>query len=191
MRLFAALDLSEEASEELALWWQQAGLQLHASEWRFVPRENWHLTLAFYGEITGGEAERLADALSERLPGFQPLLLRLKGSGVFPSLARPRVIWAGVEDARPPGSLAQLARCCRLAGHATLRKRGAKEDPFRGHVTLARARGLVSPLRPEMWQDFPPLPDVTWLADTVRLYQSVLRPEGAQYRCIEEFRLKE
>ena len=80
-----------------------------------------------------------------------------------------------------------MARCCRRAGHATVRKRSAKVAPFRGHITLARGNEFTAPISAEMLAEMPPCPELEWVADSLVLYQSILRPEGAKYRKLEEF----
>jgi len=194
MRLFAALEVPEDVCDEIAAWWSAASVHLPPGEWRDVPRRNWHLTLAFYGEVGGTEMDDLAEALAECAQGTAPLSLQNAGWGVFPRPARPRVFWAGIESPeRGPGrtqDLKHLARCCRHAGRVTLRKHTAKSEPFRGHITLARAVPEASPLAAELWQELPDAPVLTWSAYTLALYASQLRPQGPRYRLVEAFELK-
>ena len=189
MRLFAALDLPVAVAEELHAWWESANADYPPAVWRDVPPRNWHLTLAFFGEVEGGDTDDLAEVLGACAARTTPLQLAFDGFGAFPSLMRPRVLWAGVGDSGG-GELMRLARCCRLAGHATLRKRSARDEPFRGHVTLARASAAL-PIEAEVLAAMPPLPELSWTAGTLRLIQSMLRPEGARYRILEDFPLGE
>ena len=53
MRLFVAIEMPESVIDEIAAWWQGACLYLPASEWRDLPNRNWHLTLAFFGDVRG------------------------------------------------------------------------------------------------------------------------------------------
>ncbi len=190
MRLFAALDLPDEVRDDIAAWWTAASVMLPAGEWRDIPKNNWHLTLAFYGEVNGAELDDLAEALAE-CAGLSPRLsLSTGGVGVFPRPARPRVFWAGVGEEDGGKGLRHLARCCRQAGHVTLRKQSAREIPFRGHITLARAGADVAPITGDTWADLPELPVVSWRSEVLGLYASQLRPQGAVYRLIESFELK-
>lgn len=188
MRLFAALELPAEVAGELHAWWESAAADYPPAVWRDVPPRNWHLTLAFFGEVEGSDIDDLAEALAACAARSAPLQLALDGFGAFPSVSRPRVLWAGVADAG--GGLVRLARCCRLAGHATVRKRSAQDTPFRGHVTLARASDAL-PLEAEVLAAMPPLPELSWTAGRLVLIQSTLRPEGARYRILEDFPLGE
>lgn len=189
MRVFVALDLPEEVTEAVASWWTAACLHLPASDWRDVPKGNWHITLAFFGEVDGGRLDDLAEAIAECAAGAPPFSLHLHGLGVFPRLQRARVFWLGVEAINGGNSLRLLAGCCRRAGFATVRKQTAKVDPFHGHITLARRRGQPEPLPPQILADMPAVPEAQWQAGCLRLYRSELHREGARYRILEEFEL--
>jgi len=190
MRLFAAIELSEDVSEGLQGWWAQASDMLTLAGWRPTPAHLWHLTLAFYGDVGADDADDLSEQLSECAAHSASLHLQTGRFGVFPRPAHPRVFWAGVDDVGHEKSLKRLAHCCRRAGHATVRKRSAREAAFRGHITVARASGSVTPLDDGRMQTMPPVPPVPklyWRADCFSLFQSILRPEGPQYRRLETF----
>jgi 2'-5' RNA ligase len=191
MRLFAALPLPRELVEAIGGWRVEACTHLPAGDWRDLPRENWHLTLAFYGDVGGRQADSLAEALEECACSALPLQLQLAGFGVFPKPARANVFWIGVEDAAAGGALASLAGCCRRAGFATVRKRGAKSEPFRGHVTLARRRGFPDVLPMDALAAMPQAPAMAWEAKYLQLICSTLHKDGARYQVCEEFTLGE
>jgi len=214
MRLFAALETPDEIAEEIDAWWQGAATHLEPGDWRDVPIKNWHVTLAFYGDVEGGRIDDLAEALTEYVKGTSkeklksgriregeepgvngPLTLKTTAFGAFPKFTKPRVLWAGVDDSDGSGRLKEMARCCRRAGRATVRgsrgKSSAKESPgvtpFKGHITLARAGEFSVPVTAEMLAEMPPFPELEWTVDRLVLFQSILRPEGAKYRKLEEF----
>jgi RNA 2',3'-cyclic 3'-phosphodiesterase len=189
MRLFAALELPEEIRDAMLEWWYEAGRYLDQALWREVPAQLWHVTLAFYGEVDGQDVDDLAEELMECAAIGATLDLQFAGVGVFPNPARPKVFWAGVDEMYGGHHLRHLARCCRRAGHVTVRKLLAKEAPFRGHVTMARYQGHGLALPDRVWEAMPELPELTWRASQVCLFQSILRPEGPQYRRLETFTL--
>lgn len=188
MRLFAALDPPEEVIDAIALWWTEACVNLPAGEWRDIPKQNWHLTLAFYGDVDGDCYDDLAEALAQCAHEAAPITLRLEGFGVFPRPDRARVFWIGIGNGGDTG-LRGLARCCRRQGFANVRKQTAKLEPFRGHITLARRRGLPGPITPACLAQMPEVTADQWQADCLRLYQSELHHDGARYRVLEEFEL--
>jgi len=189
MRLFVALGLPVAALEEAAAWWPAACVHLPVGQWRDIPRRNWHLTLAFYGETSGNCVDALADTLAECAFRTPCLKLHFRGFGVFPGLQRPNVFWLGVQEDAGHSGLKKLARCCRQAGRATVRKQTAREPPFRGHITMARRRGYPVPLTAEAIAQMPEAPDISWQAKTLRLYRSELHRDGARYFVLEEFTL--
>jgi len=190
MRLFAAVDVPEDVRHEIAAWWTEACTQLPIGDWRDVAERNWHLTLAFYGDVPGDEVNELAEALADCAAGASPFRVYRGACGVFPHALRPRVFWAGVDAGEGSNELRHLARCCRQAGRVTLRKHTAKEAPFRGHITLARALPDAAPLGGEVWQSLPDLPVLEWTVGAVSLYASQLRPQGPIYRLVEAFEFK-
>jgi len=190
MRLFAALELPADVIDSLQTWWSDTSAFFSPDGWRPVRPSACHLTLAFYGDVCAPDADDLCEHLCE-CAALSPMLhLRTSGFGVFPRPARPRVFWAGVQDCGEGKSLKRLAHCCRRAGHATVRKRNAREAAFRAHITLARAREQVKPVDAASMRMLPPVPDIRWSADSLSLFQSILRPQGPQYRRLEVFTLK-
>ena len=109
MRLFVALDLPWALRDRLSAL---AGAGIPGARW--VPPENYHLTLRFIGETPGHRAEDIDIALASlRGRGFE---LTLSGLGTFAKGGRSTALWVGVE------------RC----GLEPERRR------FQPHVTLAR-----------------------------------------------------
>src|SRR5947209_7910180 len=89
MRLFVGLALPRVLKERLAML---AG-GLPGARW--VPTENYHLTLRFIGETPAYKAEEIDHALAAlRAPAFS---LTLSGIGVFEKGGRSVSLWAGVE----------------------------------------------------------------------------------------------
>ncbi|MDQ6986595.1 MAG: RNA 2',3'-cyclic phosphodiesterase [Mariprofundaceae bacterium] len=187
MRLFAAIEVPEDVRQQIAAWWTAASLHFPDGEWRDIPTRNWHITLAFYGDVDGGDVDNLAEKLAVCASETAPMRLVTQDCGIFPRASRPRVFWAGLVSDKQTKDLKYLARCCRRAGHATLRKRTAKERPFRSHITLARAGEFATPLAAEFWQTLPDLPQLAWTASSLILFASRLTSAGAQYRRVEEF----
>jgi len=190
MRLFAAIELPEPVIDELHDWWQQAACHFDEESWRPVSSHLWHVTLAFYGDVGGHDADDLAEALMQCAQSSAPLLLETDRFGFFPRAARPRLFWAGIRDAEAGKRLKNLAHCCRRAGHATVRKRTARETAFRGHITMARGRGFPTPLTMSELALLAEVPTLDWCADRLTLFQSILQPDGPQYRRLETFELK-
>jgi 2'-5' RNA ligase len=145
---------------------------------RWVGSEGIHLTLKFLGEIDRDRVETIGGTLVDAAAGMPPFLLTVKGVGVFPSIQRPRVIWAGaVAEAHRLFALQQAVEDgLEVAGFVRERRR------FRGHLTLGRVKGrldsaaLMSLLRREREFFIEPFP-----VARIILFQSQLKPTGAEY----------
>ncbi|MCE0761307.1 RNA 2',3'-cyclic phosphodiesterase [Pseudonocardia kujensis] len=136
---------------------------------RWTPPEQWHLTLAFLGEVDGATLDGVAAGLAAVAARAAPVELALAGAGRFGE----RVLWTGfVGDTDALAALAAgVAAAARAAGVAL------EDRAFRAHLTLARGRGSVSRLGPAVraLSGFAGRP---WRAETLRLVRS--RP-GPRY----------
>lgn len=154
MRVFAGLWPTPEVRQHLASALRTAvGVDPDAAPGRgpdgvrWTPAENWHVTLAFYGDLGEGRTEQLAGDLADVAAAGRPFELELTGAGVFAH----RTLWAGVGGAVE--SVHALVDGCRDAGEGV----GARHDDrvrSRPHVTLGRVaqprggrrrRDLVTP----------------------------------------------
>lgn len=125
MRLFAAIEIPDEIREDLA------ALQNGVPGARWVPEENIHLTLAFFGELQPPQAEDLDGLLSGI--AARPFTINFESVGLFGS--PPRVLWAGVSRSEPLVRLAdKVATAADRAGIEIDRRK------FAPHITLARMK---------------------------------------------------
>jgi 2'-5' RNA ligase len=125
MRLFVGVELPFELREKLA---EIAG-GLPGARW--VPAENYHLTLRFIGEVAPNTAEEIDLALAALRGRSFPLVL--SGVGVFEKGGRAVALWAGVERCQRLDHLqAKIETALQRAGLEPVRRR------FAPHVTLAR-----------------------------------------------------
>jgi 2'-5' RNA ligase len=125
MRLFVALDLPWSLRERLAA---MAG-GLPGARW--VPPENYHLTLRFIGETPAHRAEEIDHALAAlRGRGFS---LQLAGMHTFQKAGRATALWVGVERNPQLDHLqGKIETALKRIGLEPERRR------FTPHVTLAR-----------------------------------------------------
>ena len=144
--------------------------------WRFVREEGLHLTLRFLGEVDPSRRGVLDAAWRGAASGTGLLALRLRGAAFFPATGRPRVLWLGVEDETPDGSLARLSD--RIERAARAQGFPPEGRPFAAHVTLARARGDARIVRPPVARigDFG-----AFVAERLVLYRSEPDHGGSRY----------
>lgn len=136
-----------------------------------------HVTLKFLGNVDEEMVPSIADVMRRASEGIESFTVTLRGSGAFPSLRAPRVLWVGVEDDE---HLITLAR--RLEeGLANLGFPREKRR-FSPHITVARVKGpagreelarLMEAHREEVFGK--------QRVEDIRLKRSQLSPEGAVY----------
>lgn len=126
MRLFVALDLPWSVRAQLAAL---SGSGIPGARW--VPPENFHLTLRFIGDIPSHVARDVDDALlGLRARGFD---LTLTGMGVFSKGGISSALWVGVEKTPALDHLrTKIETAIRRCGLEPERRK------FQPHVTLAR-----------------------------------------------------
>jgi 2'-5' RNA ligase len=132
MRLFVALDLPHSTRQRLS------DLAVGVPGARWVPPENYHVTLRFIGEAPRHTAEELDLSLAAlRGRGFS---LTLAGVGTFEKAGRVSALWVGVErNAALDHLQGKIETALQRAGLAPERKR------FTPHVTLARLDNAAEP----------------------------------------------
>ena len=79
MRMFIGIPVPPDVQRALVL--AQNRLRESAGDARYVPRENFHVTMHFIGESR--DLEGAAAACDEAVRGIRPFLLRLSGYGSF------------------------------------------------------------------------------------------------------------
>ena len=95
IRSFLALDPPEEVLREIGAV-QNRLRKLIEGDIRWVRPEGIHLTLKFFGDISGGDVANIATVVEKAAEGERPFSLAVIGAGVFPDPHRPRVLWLGM-----------------------------------------------------------------------------------------------
>jgi 2'-5' RNA ligase len=124
-RLFIALPIPEDIAETLTT------LQSGVPDARWVPAENFHVTLCFAGEVQGGPMRDLAEELSDIAGSRFPV--EVAGVEQFSSGKQPKALVALVAKSDRLDWLHQkVSTVARNCGIEIERRK------FRPHVTLAR-----------------------------------------------------
>jgi 2'-5' RNA ligase len=181
IRTFIAVELPEKIIYTIGK--VQEKLKSHEVNIRWVRTENIHLTLKFLGNIQETDTEKIARVISESVKGYDPILLAVKGIGVFPGIKRPRVIWLGISK--------QLDLLTEL--QKTLDERlqtigfPKEKRPFKGHLTLGRIKSKIDAKKlHDVLKEFTQFESEHFFADRIILYKSELKPKGAVYTKLTE-----
>jgi 2'-5' RNA ligase len=169
MRLFVALvpPAAVLGDLDLAVEPHRAG----RADLRWSAPPDWHVTLAFLGDVSAPLAEGLAPRLARAASRHPPLPLAFAAAGAFPDPARARVLWCGLDGDRR--ALAELA----ASVAAGVGRAGAPPPdagrPFRPHLTLARSRREPADIR-DLVAALTSYQGPRWRAERVELIESHL-----------------
>ncbi len=153
---------------------------------KWVPEQNYHLTLKFLGAITPGEVQSLSNHL-QALARRSSFSLSVGGWGMFPSVRRPNVFWAGMG-----GELEALQALWRELDDRLSERGYPRDRHFHPHITLGRFRSpanvdsLIARL-----QSMPALNQIgAFPANALHLMESKLGPAGPSYRALSSYEFK-
>lgn len=174
LRVFSALPIPDEIAETVEARLDEA---LPGANWR--PRENFHITLAFYGELEETVIEDLDTELARI--DMAPFAVKLKGANHF-GKAEPSALWLGVE-AEP--ALTELAKKCRQAA----RRLGIEMETrnYLPHMTIAYLdAGDLDPVKLARYEQAMALFETeVFIADRFYLQSSRQRRKGPNHYPVE------
>lgn len=178
MRLFVAINFPDVVKQSLGTFINH--LRDLTADAKWVEAGNLHLTVQFLGNVPEDQVPAVVTALNRSVAGVASFRLNVSGVGVFPSVQRPRVLWAGVE-----GETSALIRLHRQV-QRELEQLGFEPENrrFSPHLTLARVRSpLGFPAVMEKAEEIAGKKGKFGSADivSVDLMLSELSPRGPQY----------
>ncbi len=183
IRTFLAIPIPDRCKEEVEPL--RRLLSKEGRHLKLVEPRNLHVTLKFLGDVEETRIGEIASMTQAAVAGITPFTIHPRGTGIFPSPARPRVFWLGLHE--PRGLLEKLHSII----DETLEAVGFQREPrgFKGHLTLARAKGRVrrETVAAFLKASFEALPfEVTGF----HIFSSTLTPEGPIYKKLEHIALE-
>ena len=180
IRAFLALELSQKVSNRLSEYAELISGDKKLKQIRWLPKENYHLTLSFLGNVEYELISNLQLSLEENLSSSKAFRFRFLEITPFPFSGTPRIAAAMLEHS---DELIQLqhntAKCVRAIGISLEHRR------FKPHVTLGRLKyrsrkSIV--FKPQ--QIF-----LEGVSEKLVIFQSELAPKGAVYTSLGEISL--
>ena len=176
IRAFIAFPIPETLRERLGKAQQQ--IMQNLTHLRPVKPQGIHLTLNFLGDISESKVYTVGGIMEQVCANHGPMELLCRRVGAFPDMKNPRVLWAGLE-----GEIDKLAALQKeLSTQLAVIGYTAENRPFNPHLTLFRIKQQkqVGTLRKRAEkvskENFGEI-----LCNTLVLYRSDLKPEGAVY----------
>lgn len=185
LRLFIALPVPQTVIGELQRAQNELRAVLKGGGVRWTQPEQIHLTLKFLGNVPSSDVRNLVDATVAACCSFSPIRLQVRGIGFFPSIRRPRVVWA---DVREEGeNLRGLQSAIARASAPFTTEKDDKE--FAAHLTLARVRNIrpnEARVLGEAARCMSERSFGAWTAHKVEIVRSELDSAGSRYSSVGE-----
>jgi len=148
---------------------------------KLVKPENIHITVRFLGNIPPSQVDEIYNEMKN--VDFSPFQIEIEGVGVFPSVRRINVVWAGIRKGTD-----ELQRIFDQL-EPRLQKIGVKKETrgFSPHLTIARVR--TSHRKAELIRCLKEIEDYEFgivEAKCLRLKRSILKPQGPIYLTLRE-----
>ncbi|NPA85790.1 MAG: RNA 2',3'-cyclic phosphodiesterase [bacterium] len=182
MRVFVGVDLPPELKHAIMELLQPYLRQIQG---KHVEKENLHITLKFYGDITPAQLEIVKKILDESVKDLQPAEIIIKGVGAFPSPANPRVLWLGVQG---PGALLLKELFLRIEIRSQKHGLRREEHEYTPHVTVSRLKAggravqkFLEELQEQVFGKF--------IVTKITVFKSTLTPRGPIYEKLAETEL--
>jgi RNA 2',3'-cyclic 3'-phosphodiesterase len=154
-----------------------------ARDVRWVRLDGLHLTLRFLGPTEDDRIASVAEAVDRAAPSIAPFDIVIAGAGAFPSPARPRTLWLGVDTGGD-----QLAAAAGRLDDALAPSGWTREDrPYRAHLTLARSDGVrTGPTVARRLIDAAKDVRESFTAESIVLFESISGEGPARYEPLHE-----
>ncbi len=185
MRTFVAIEIEPLIKDEIASLIYELSITRERVSW--VKRESIHLTLKFLGEIDEKRLKEISERLKKTTSKIKPFRIKLEGAGWFPERSsKPRVLWIGVKY---PDELKNLWKEIEREMEQIGFKPEGRE--FSPHITIGRVKegGSINKVT-EILNKYLKSTFGEMEVRRIILFQSVLKPDGAEYRPIERFEFK-
>ena len=191
-RIFIAINLPEKVKTELEKLGKEIESlfppKLNRGMFRWVKKENLHITLLFIGNVRDEEIPKISQIVKDVAQSQKPFSLRIeKVSYGPPKKIPPRLIWVEVE--RKP-ELSEIAKKLKkeMAESGILRK--VEQREFSPHITLARIKSfwwkrMEPEERPEIEREIA----LDFEVNSIEIMESKLKKTGAEYTALESAKL--
>ena len=161
----------------------QSSIPYNPGQIRWVSPKNIHMTISFLGNILLDNIPQFTQAIEEVL-NLDHFKVSIEKTGVFPSILLPKILWLGVGN-----DLQKLTKLhAQVEKAVNLFKLRAEIENFIPHFTIGRV--------PQSYGKIDVLPFLKYVyspiqleVNSVALYESLLLPEGTEYKVLTEFPL--
>ncbi len=180
-RLFVAIGFDEVLSQKLEKEVKKVKINLDKAEigYKWVPAENYHVTIAFLGNMNADQKTEITEKLNSIQDQIEPFELLISGVDAFSSEREARLIYCGVQNKKILRQLVDQTR--EVLGLDS-------DEEYSPHLSIARLRNnanvkdIISPVRRK---DF-----FKVRVTEMRLYKSFLNGAYPVYKILERIPFK-
>ncbi len=187
MRAFIAIPINKECLEKLTLL--QNRLISAGADVKWVRPKNIHITLKFLGDIDEDRLQNIIPLLHESIIKHNSFNITIAGLGAFPSIKKPKTLWAGIDKGK---------KCCCLLQkdiESSVKDLGfdSENRPFKPHLTIGRVRSKKNILSLSALLEKEKVFQVSAESPVreVILFKSELTQKGPIYTASERFRMRQ
>ena len=182
-RLFIAIDLGIDI--KTLLFDITSGLNRKDRDIRPVNADNIHLTLKFLGDVYSNRIDKISRTLKETAGSQKSFSFSIgERFEALPGIKSARIIYAPVSKGSE--SIENFFEA--LEENLSKIKIRKENRKYISHITVARIKnkkditGLLESIRPVSFEEC--------RFDKVTLFESILKPSGAEYTILDEYELK-
>jgi len=185
-RLFIAIDLDPRVRRTVAQIEKEIGDAFGNNQKelvRFVPEENWHITLSFLGTQDDASLTAIMAATRRTAENFSAPEISFAKIAYAPQKKNPRMIWLQTSPSSS-GELGTIQSFLqRLLTEGGIRFE-QESRMFSGHVTLARfPSGISNDKLPSIERTL----SLHYVGASLDIIESELDPRGARYSVLQQF----
>jgi 2'-5' RNA ligase len=180
-RLFVAVKIPQPVAEKIEEIRKEA--YPVPNNYRWEPKEKYHLTLKFLGDIEVSRNEAIINALDEVASRNAKISLEFDKFGFFKKSPVAGILWFGFKAGKNIYDIAEQTDI-KLNGLGFEREK----RPFKPHLTLLRLKGNEDPNLLKSILDFN-VPQADFVADELALMESELLQKGSLYKEVTKFKL--
>ncbi len=182
LRTFIALPAPPAVQQAIAE--VQIKLKTVQADVKWEPKDKFHITLIFLGNVEQSKLELLSATLAKSFQQFHSCTISYESIGAFPDIRNPRVVWIGIRSNQTVLDLqAAAGQICAEFGFPMDDRR------FHPHITLGKvkeARHVPRLTEAIKTVTFEP---IEMHCSEIVFMKSDLRPSGSIYTILKSFPL--
>ena len=183
IRSFLAIELDEKLVPPILE--VQEDFKKTNAKIKYVPAENMHFTLKFFGNIDEDMVKDISDSVKKIIANYSQFELKIENCGCFPNLNVIKVLWLGIDkDSKIIDLQKELDKEFKKLGFK-------KEKNYISHLTIGRVKSPKN--KKEIKETIEQNKNIkigSMTVDRICLKKSTLTPQGPIYEDLKVFDLE-